>query len=283
MNAITDNGSLGGKNICRDKLIIFDYSGTLSLEMARFARLDNLLQQLKESGLFALGVDSAALFWDIVNATWTEGSTTGQGYKKTMQKRISELFSETADSRCPEVLRAVSNFVDAYLAHSQIDEHWRPILKTVSSDKSAQVVIATDHYAEATDAIIRQLARWGLKATALSGNSPGGIIVANSADMGVHKDEPQFWRIVRDTFHQKYGRILLIDDFGHNEQQGDDYSNVNKAGKRQKMTIKMLREVFAAQVESIPFTIKEGRAAKQLIAEASAIIEQVLCGKSRLK
>ena len=265
-----------------DKLIIFDYSGTLSLEMAEFARPDNLMRQLKSSGLFALGVDSAALFWGIVNATWTKGSTTGLRYKKVMRERILELFPEIAGSRQPEVSSAVSNFADAYLEHSRIDEHWRPVFEILSSDKSVQVIIATDHYAEATDAIIVQLAQWDLQAMAVTGNCPSNIIVANSADIGVHKDRQQFWRVIKDALQQKYRRILLIDDFGHNEQQGDAYCNVNKVDKRQKKTVKMLREVFAAEVESIPFAVKDGRTVK-LIAETSAIIEQFLFVKLKFK
>ena len=54
--------------------------------MAEFARPDNLMRQLKSSGLFALGVDSAALFWGIVNATWTKGSTTGLRYNRDNRK-----------------------------------------------------------------------------------------------------------------------------------------------------------------------------------------------------
>jgi hypothetical protein len=255
-----------------DKLIIFDYSGTLSLEMAEFARPDYLMRQLKSSGLFALGVDSAALFWGIVNATWTKGSTTGLRYKKVMRERILELFPEIAGSRQPEVSSAVSNFADAYLEHSRIDEHWRPVFEILSSDKSVQVIIATDHYAEATDAIIVQLAQWDLQAMAVTGNCPSNIIVANSADIGVHKDRQQFWRIIKDALQQKYRRILLIDDF----------CNVNKVDKRQKKTVKMLREVFAAEVESIPFAVKDGRTVK-LIAETSAIIEQFLFVKLKFK
>ena len=53
------------------KLIIFDYSGTLSLESTLFGRPDYLMKQLKESGLMDLGVTSPTIFWEqIVNPTW---------------------------------------------------------------------------------------------------------------------------------------------------------------------------------------------------------------------
>jgi hypothetical protein len=243
--------------------------------MARFAGPNNLLQHLKVSGLFALGVDSAALFWDIINTTWTKGSTTRCGYKKVMQERIVESYTGPAD-----ISVAVSNFVDAYLENSRIDEHWRPVFEIISSDKSVQVIIATDHYAEATDAIIMHFARWDIQASTLTGNCTSRVVVANSADLGVHKDRRQFWRIVRNVLQQKFRHILLIDDFGYNEQQGDDYGDVNKADERQRMTVRILREVFAADVKSIPFTDKDGQTAES-INEISAIIEQFLVKKPK--
>ncbi|NTW07708.1 MAG: hypothetical protein HGA29_07685, partial [Syntrophaceae bacterium] len=94
-----------------DKLIIFDYSGTLSLEAVAFGRSDILMRHLLESGLFALGVDNAALFWNIVNETWQEGSTTGAGYKKVMCERIAELFGPKAAAKREEIARSVSKFV----------------------------------------------------------------------------------------------------------------------------------------------------------------------------
>ncbi|MBE0555684.1 MAG: hypothetical protein IH628_00495, partial [Proteobacteria bacterium] len=60
-----------------DTVLIFDYSGTLSLEMPRFARAENLRRALAETGLAAVGVTGPEIFWDeIVNPTWVEGSTT---------------------------------------------------------------------------------------------------------------------------------------------------------------------------------------------------------------
>ena len=75
------------------KLIIFDYSGTLSLESTMFGRPDYLMKQLRESGLADLGVTSPDIFWkEIVNPTWVEGSTTQVGYKKIIEDRISAIL-----------------------------------------------------------------------------------------------------------------------------------------------------------------------------------------------
>ena len=260
-----------------DKLIILDYSGTLSLDAAAFSRSDNLIHHLQRSGLFAMGVNSAALFWEIVNATWPKGSISRLGYKSVMQERIAELFPEKSLVKQAEASRSVANFVDSYFDHFRIDEHWRLILERLSSDKSVNVIIATDHYAEATDAIIKHFGQWNIPAVTLSADVKSNILVANSADLGMHKDQQQFWRKVNNVLRQNYNRILLIDDFGQNEQQGDAYSDSIKVNERRKTTVTILRAVFAVDVEVIAFTAQDKQIGV-LIAETSARIDQFFCG-----
>lgn len=261
-----------------DKLIIFDYSGTLSLEAAAFSRSDNLIGHLQKSGLFELGVDNAALFWEIVNATWEKGSTTRLGYKAVMQKRIAELFPQKAILGQAEIFRSVANFVDAYLDNSRIDEHWRLILQKLFLDKTVDVIIATDHYAEATEAIINHLARWDIQAVPLAAANQSNFVVANSADIGRHKAQQQFWQIVKNALRQNYNSVLLIDDFGQNEQPDDAYGDSTKINERRQMTVNILRTIFAADLESISFAVK-GEQATEMIAETSAIIDRFLLTK----
>ncbi|PKN71526.1 MAG: hypothetical protein CVU54_00440 [Deltaproteobacteria bacterium HGW-Deltaproteobacteria-12] len=258
-----------------NKLIVFDYSGTLSLEAAVFSSPDNLIRHLQDSGLFKLGVNSAALFWSIVNSTWSKGSTTPLGYKAVMRERIAELFPDNAVVKQPEISWAAANFVEAYLGHSKIDEQWRLILEKLSLDESVTVIIATDHYAEATGAIIKNLAQWDIPAMPLKAYVQG-IVVANSADIGRHKAEPLFWQTVKNALRHDYTRILLIDDFGQNEQQGDDYGGSAEVNKRRQRTVQVLRAVFAADVESIAFALRDEYGSR-LIAETSATIDQFLC------
>jgi hypothetical protein len=263
-----------------DKLIIFDYSGTLSPKMAAFARPNNLMKHLKSSGLFALGVDSTALFWEIINVTWTEGSTTKLGYKKVMRECICKLFPAIAELRQPEVKRAVSNFVDAYLDYSCIDEHWRFILQDLSSDKSVQVIIATDHYAEATNVIINRLSVWNIQATTMEAGIKDNFIVANSADIGVHKTEKKFWETIQANCGIDLKRVLLIDDFGANEQSSDAYAQTKEISRRRQKTIKLLENAFSARVESFSFAATEAPIG-DVISQVSAKIRQFLSeGKS---
>lgn len=258
-----------------DKLIIFDYSGTLSLEAVAFGRSDNLIRHLQKSGLSALGVDNVALFWDIVNETWPEGSTTRVGYKKVMQQRIAELFPQKAVANREEIDRSVSAFVHAYLDHSRIDRHWRSILERLSLDKSVEVIVATDHYAEATVAIINHLAQWNIQAMPLASAVRSNFIVANSADLGVHKAHREFWRMVKNILRLNCKRILLIDDFGQNEQPDDAYVDSEKINERRQMTQKILYDTFAADVQIISFIAKDEQVTG-MIAEASEKIEQSL-------
>jgi len=147
-----------------EKLVIFDYSGTLSLEAPRFARPGNLLSALAESGLAKLGVATPEAFWgEIVGPTWTLGSTTAIGYKRVMAQRI-EALGLAPGVVGAEIAAASSRFVDLYLAHSRIDPLWRPMLENLAGNPGACVVIATDHYAEATETIIHNLHSWNIPA-----------------------------------------------------------------------------------------------------------------------
>ena len=147
-----------------DTLLIFDYSGTLSLEMPRFARPENLERALAETGLVALGVTGTEIFWEgIVNPTWVEGSTTQRGYKRVMAERIAALGLAPGAS-AGEIAAAASRFVESYLDHSRIAPDWRPLLTRLGGNPDVGVIVATDHYAEATGRIIAELKAWGIPA-----------------------------------------------------------------------------------------------------------------------
>jgi len=273
-----------------EKLVIFDYSGTLSLDAPRFGRQENLVPALVETGLAALGVATPEAFWDqIVNPTWTEASTTDAGYKKVMAGRIAAL-GLAPGAPAEEIEAAASRFVDRYLVESRIDPHWRPVLSHLSTRPDTAVIVATDHYAEATETIIRYLRSWGIPARK-GGTSPyflrkngelSPLFVANSADLGAWKADRRFWEIVKLQLSLEHlRRLLLIDDFGFNEEEGNRYSEGAMVTVRQAKTTDLLREIFQTAVEVIPFCLagdlqyqEEARA--RLIAEAAAGIDRFL-------
>jgi hypothetical protein len=273
-----------------EKFIIFDYSGTLSLEAPRFARRENLVRALAETGLAALGIATPEVFWDrIVNPTWLEGSTTQIGYKKVMAGRILALGLAPGIPE-GEIEAAASRFAERYVAESRIDPHWRPILSHIGAHPDTAVVVATDHYAEATKALIDFFQEWDIPAAriseggnrerALSGQkktgTPSPVFIANSADLGLWKADRRFWKIVKSHLTPEgIRRLLLVDDFGFNEESGDSYGERAKVAARQEKTVSVLREVFHAEAEVISFFLT-GADRGHLIAEASARIDSFL-------
>ncbi len=183
---------------------------------------------------------------------------------------------------------AASRFVAAYLAASRIDPHWRPVLTRLSQHPAAITVVATDHYAEATGKITGYLNSWGISSRKFGqgGESPSppasGIFVANSADLGVWKEDCRFWEILRSRLPlAAVRRILLIDDFGVNEELGDRYGARAKVLARQEKTIANLKEAFQAMVEVAPFYLpgearESEEAGARLILETAALIDEFL-------
>ena len=259
-----------------DKLVIFDYSGTLSLEAPQFGRSENLLAAFAKSGLSALGVTTPALFWhEIVGPTWIEGSTTGIGYKGVLAERIMALGIAPGKSGA-EIAAAAALFVEAYLDGSPIDPHWRPLLEALTLRSDMALVVATDHYAEMTETILRNFRTWNIPAqkagagTRPQGQQPAPFCIANSADMGFWKADRRFWAALKSQLALDQVRdLLIIDDFGFNEEMEDLYAAEGLVEARRKETITVLKEVFGATVRAIPFLLKgeERRGAARRIAE----------------
>jgi len=246
-----------------ERLVIFDYSGTLSREAVLFARPETLMNYLKESGLFDLGIDSLDFFWrEIVNATWEEGSTTGIGYARLIEQRLRELspprgpHASLADSAT-----AASRFVDSYFTHSPPDRRWQPLLTNLVSYPRTCVVVATDHYAEATEYITNFLEDLAIPAKPvrelITKSACDIAVVANSADIGHPKADRRFWEILKSNLELKtIRRVLFVDDFGHNEGEGDDYGNITRVEVRKEKTGAILTEVFPGEITALPFLIK---------------------------
>lgn len=245
-----------------EKLVIFDYSGTLSPDAVRFGEDDNLTGELKRSGLAALGVADPETFWkEIVNPTWEEGSTTPIGYREVIYRRIRENLHPSVSDE--EIRLSAARFVDSYLGHSPVDDRWRPILQRLNQEASVITVIATDHYAEATDYIVGFLKEMGADAISLKDVSGASafpkFVVANSADMGAHKADSRFWEMIRNVLVLDTVRsVLIIDDFGFNEEAGDSYADRRKVEEREGRTIGLLEGIFKVPVYAISFMLERG-------------------------
>jgi hypothetical protein len=244
------------------------------------------VKRLKESGLMDLGATSLSIFWEqIVNPTWVQGSTTQVGYKKVIEDRIKAiLYQNKSIVPSMKISDAASLFVDSYLRHSRIDNRWQPVLDKLNVHPSVRAVVATDHYAEATGYILQFLEELHIQAVsakaAMNARRSKSVIVANSADLGFHKDNTRFWEILKNGLHMGGVRhVLLVDDFGCNEQKDDSYSVPEKVEQRRLDTVKLLQEVFSAKVQAIPFIIKDEKNEKafsDLIIGTSAMIDRYL-------
>ena len=242
-------------------LLILDFSGTLSLTAARFSQAETLIQALKESGLWQLGLNRLDLFWhEIIKPTWSEGSTTGIGYQAIIATKIKQFWVKQPPA---QVARSVTKFADSYFSHSTIDSAWQPLIHRAVKRPDTQVVIATDHYAEATGHIIKQLSHLDIHAlSALEGQGRpniNAVLVANSADFGRHKATASFWAILKEALGQKrVAKIVLVDDFGFNEAAQDGYTTPEAIKARLRRTTEALATTFDCPVRVSPFFLETG-------------------------
>src|SRR5690606_21759173 len=162
------------------RLVVLDFSGTLSPGATGFAEPETLEAALRSSGLAGLGV-TRDIFWDAVAQTWEQASTTGAGYARSMAGAMAERLGVAVGS----IIGAARSFTAAYLAASTVATEWETGLRELVS--RCRLVVASDHYAEATAHIVSELERLGLEARPVTEPAPGSILVATSADLGSRK------------------------------------------------------------------------------------------------
>lgn len=245
----------------RRAVVVLDFSGTLSVAAARFAAPERLTGELERSGLAALGIDTVDVFWErLVNPTWERGSTTSAGYVTVLTAAAVELLRERGEHVEPAAVGAcVERFADRYFASSTIAAPWMPWLRQIVGVPGAHVVVATDHYREASGHIVSQLARHGLSARAVTdpiGAREDRVLVATSADIGHHKADRGFWDPVVQTVGA-VDAVVVIDDFGANEQQADAYAAQRQVAHRQRAMTELLSVRFGAPVTTVPFVLDD--------------------------
>lgn len=257
------------------KLIIFDYSGTLSLAAVRFGRPDRLASALRESGLAALGIDTDTYWRDIVAPTWHRASTTAEGFAPLMARRILKRLSPAATAG--STLDAAQRFLRAYLNSATIDPRWTPVLTRVRDHPRTLGVVATDHYPEATGAIIGHLGIQNIPARSATKTSDAGeaFIVANSADIGYHKRNPLFWQTLKDCLGRSSPTgVALVEDFGANETDQSGYAARSAVARRERETAAAVGRVFDAPVTVVSLAAEAP--ARPDIESASRQIERFL-------
>jgi hypothetical protein len=261
-------------------LVVLDFSGTLSLDAVRFAAPDRIAAELRDAGLWSLGIDSVPLFWDrVIHPSWQRGSTTSTGYLTVLADAVAEVLRTRRDDVARETIeRCVGAFAVRYFACSTIAPQWRGYLKRLAVHDATTLVVATDHYAEATAHISAELATLGITSAPVAGGAAEEprIAVANSADLGCHKTSTRYWqtvaralgrhpRVRAATQSRSVGepasgdltvsRLVLIDDFGANEAFGDTYADPARVARRHAGASTVLSEVFAVDPDVYPFTL----------------------------
>jgi len=244
-------------------LLILDFSGTLSLEAVRFGTSARLAMALQQSGLQALGVDTERYWNDLVVPTWVEGSTTRIGLRTLLSRKLQERGIPLATA-----VRSAGRFTRAYMAASVIDPAWQPLFAILQSRPQIIPLIATDHYAEATFQIAGELATLGWSARALRREHnrikrvrvgplqhTALAFIANSADLGVAKADPRFWQYVQIGLPERVTQVIVVDDFGANENLADFYADPTRVERRRQQTISAIEEVFHVSVQMIWFTL----------------------------
>jgi len=275
-----------------DRMIVLDFSGTLSLAAARYGREEQLEQKLKESGLWELGVDSTRRFWtEIVNPGWEEGSTTARGYQRLMCDRLRQLSAGKDSPPAEDQIQAcAAAFVADYFSHSALALEWQPLLRWIAARPEIMAVIATDHYAEATGHISSQLQALGIEAApALQLRRSGQLLVANSADLGSVKASREFWEKLKQAQAiEGLSSVCIVDDFGFNEQAQDAYATPEQISRRREQTVSLLADVFSAQIWVFPFFLEDRVAAvapdrgeraetyPELVERATRFAQQIL-------
>ena len=265
-------GSHGCLKVLIKNLVVFDFSGTLSLGSVAFAREDSLVQALKESGLWLLGLRSTKLFWnEIVAPTWNTGATTSLGYVRILYDALRRMFPTAPVT---ELRTCVANFAGEYFRSSHIEAVWLPLLRELVENPGSFVLIATDHYAEASGCILGQCEAFELPAELLDSEGiredSRKIYIANSADLGTMKANIGFWRKVkRRLASELLEQLIIIDDFGWNESSGDHYATEEKVAKRRSETEEIVLMLFACPVHVFPFTLcmADGQAGEHFLKE----------------
>ncbi|HEX6255934.1 MAG TPA: hypothetical protein VFZ70_09005 [Euzebyales bacterium] len=237
-------------------LAVLDFSGTLSPGAAGFAADDRIAAELRRSGLAALGFADPADFWHVlVNPTWERGSTSRIGYVTVLTDAAAAHLGRRGDGvDRVAIARAVRRFADRYLTASAIAHPWHRWLRQLDALTDVRVVVATDHYAEATDRIVDELSAAGVTASSIAATAhdDGGTttLVANSADLGHHKQDRHFWEIVARTVGPVC-RLAVADDFGAAEPGADAYAQDERVGQRRATTTALLAAVFDADVTTV--------------------------------
>ena len=193
------------------RLVLLDFSGTLSMGAVHFGFPKSLSEALRKSGLQSLGVQNSKEFWSrCIAPFWNRGGTSSVGYTALLAEALEKEYAASSD----EALKGAELFRELYFRASRIDNVWRPLLEfSWGTSKKTTGIIVTDHYAETTEHIVRELERMDLRGISVkeSPEIPRGFLgIANSADLGFFKEQEDFWKALRGHLPYPRENIFLV-------------------------------------------------------------------------
>ncbi|ADN01592.1 hypothetical protein [Spirochaeta thermophila] len=229
-------------------LVILDYSGTVSLESVRFGTEERLRKALEESGLAALEVTPSFLWKQVIETFWDRASKGGITYVESIVRALGTVC-EAPEAQREQAARA---FVRSYLRASTVDPVWARFLRIAGPH--LPILIATDHYLEAEQAILAHLEDEGIAARPWPDASEG-CMVACSARIGARKEETTFWEEVRRAYGSHPRVIHLVDDFGANEAPARRHPLTRRLQGRIERISTALLPLEAREVTIHPFVL----------------------------
>jgi len=201
------------------RLVVLDFSGTLSIAAGRFGQPASIESAVQECGLADQGVDARLLWSEIILPSWHETITTRRGYEGVLTDAAMTVLSARGRPT-DRVADGIAAFTRRYLAANRIAPEWRPWLRRFTTLRVTRVIVATDHAAEATAQISSDLTVLGVDnaAVAQASATDARCLIANSADLGSRKSGQLFWQKVRHALPaRRVTHVIVVDDFGANE------------------------------------------------------------------
>lgn len=228
--------------------VILDYSGTICTEAPRLAIPERLDKALEKSGLKDMGLDVFSYWSKVVFPFWEQAKTGKLSLADCIKKALAEGVNHRS-SVCAQ--RFVSIFMSKLFPHKE----WVDVLKRFI-EKSIKVIIATEHYQEATEAIQTHL----IENSILSAIYPhkAQCTIVCSASVGYGKKEREFWDAVKDAAG-KSERIIYADDFNLNEAEFVFEKHREKNAHLKEMihdTSIFLANMGAKEIELFPFVLE---------------------------
>jgi hypothetical protein len=243
-------------------LICIDYSGTLSLTMPEFAS-KWLNYYLEECGLTMYPIPVGEDFFrEMIIPVWEEASIKDVPYARCLTRQIMK------ETKIPkeleeEILYKTHCLIHAYFIKGTIDSQWKKLLQFLLSKKDTFIIVVSDHYFDARHYFPFHLRELGFQSQVLENNisirKKGTIYLAISAIMGNRKDHPHFWKNLKEKLsmeHDEIRNVVLIDDFGSQENDFGFYNSSEKITSRQKNIKQAIQKAFYIEPNLYHFKVK---------------------------